>query len=99
MSWPRSSPGGYRRGERPALQEYVDRCPDMADEIRELFPALVEVEQVEGVAGDDALQPAAVAAPRRCSRSATTGSSARSAAAAWASSTRPSRSRWAAGWR
>ena len=37
----------YRRGERPSLQEYVDRLPAMADEIREMFPALVEVEQVE----------------------------------------------------
>ena len=37
----------YRRGERPSLQEYVDRLPEMADEIREMFPALVEVEQVE----------------------------------------------------
>jgi serine/threonine protein kinase/tetratricopeptide (TPR) repeat protein len=34
----------YRRGERPSLQEYIDRCPELADEIRELFPALVEVE-------------------------------------------------------
>ena len=25
----------YRRGERPSLQEYVDRLPEMADEIRE----------------------------------------------------------------
>src|SRR5271165_1742635 len=41
--------GRYRRGERPSLQEYVDRCPAMADEIRELFPALVEVEQAEEV--------------------------------------------------
>ena len=39
----------YRRGERPSLQEYVDRCPAMGDEIRELFPALVEVEQAEEV--------------------------------------------------
>ena len=38
----------YRRGERPSLGEYTDRYPDLADEIRELFPALVEVEQVEG---------------------------------------------------
>jgi serine/threonine protein kinase/tetratricopeptide (TPR) repeat protein len=38
----------YRRGERPSLQEYVDRLPQMADEIREMFPALVEVEQVKG---------------------------------------------------
>ena len=37
----------YRRGERPGLQEYIDRCPDLADEIRELFPALVEVERVK----------------------------------------------------
>jgi hypothetical protein len=34
----------YRRGERPDLQEYIDRLPGMADEIREMFPALVEVE-------------------------------------------------------
>ena len=31
----------YRRGERPSVEEYVDRLPEMADEIRELFPALV----------------------------------------------------------
>src|SRR4051794_29439724 len=37
----------FRRGERPALQEYIDRCPDLADEIRALFPALVEVERAE----------------------------------------------------
>jgi WD40 repeat protein/serine/threonine protein kinase len=39
----------YRRGERPKLQEYIDRLPEMADEIREMFPALVEVEKVEKV--------------------------------------------------
>src|SRR4051794_34438644 len=37
----------YRRGERPSLLEYVDRYPAMGDEIRELFPALVEVERAE----------------------------------------------------
>jgi WD40 repeat protein len=37
----------YRRGERPSLQEYVDRHPELADDIRELFPALVEIEQVK----------------------------------------------------
>jgi WD40 repeat protein/serine/threonine protein kinase len=37
----------YRRGERPSLREYSDRYPELADEIRELFPALVEVEQVD----------------------------------------------------
>jgi eukaryotic-like serine/threonine-protein kinase len=38
----------FRRGERPSLQEYIDRCPELADEIRELFPALVEVERADG---------------------------------------------------
>jgi serine/threonine protein kinase len=37
----------FRRGERPGLQEYIDRCPELADEIRGLFPALVEVERVK----------------------------------------------------
>ena len=36
-----------RRGERPSLEEYVARCPDRADEIRELFPALIEMEQLK----------------------------------------------------
>jgi hypothetical protein len=39
----------FRRGERPSLKEYTDRYPELAEEIRELFPALVKVEQVEGV--------------------------------------------------
>ncbi len=36
----------YRAGERPSLQEYIDRHPALADEIRDLFPAMVEMEQV-----------------------------------------------------
>jgi serine/threonine protein kinase/WD40 repeat protein len=35
----------YRRGERPSLTEFVQRHPEMASEIRELFPALVMMEQ------------------------------------------------------
>jgi eukaryotic-like serine/threonine-protein kinase len=38
----------YRAGERPPLQEYLDRYPELADDIRELFPAMVEIEQVKG---------------------------------------------------
>jgi WD40 repeat protein len=53
----------YRRGERPDLQEYVDRCPDLADEIREMFPALVEVERVEGDARYSGFQPAPAVTP------------------------------------
>ncbi len=41
----------FRRGERPTYQEYVDQHPELAEEIRELFPALVEMERVE-VASD-----------------------------------------------
>src|SRR5581483_3368958 len=37
----------YRAGERPALQNYIDRHPELADDIRELFPAMVEIEQVK----------------------------------------------------
>jgi eukaryotic-like serine/threonine-protein kinase len=36
-----------RRGERPSLEEYVALCPERADDIRELFPALVEMEQLK----------------------------------------------------
>jgi hypothetical protein len=32
----------YRRGERPSLQVYVDRLAEMADEVREMFPAPVD---------------------------------------------------------
>ncbi|HEY2155138.1 MAG TPA: protein kinase, partial [Isosphaeraceae bacterium] len=54
----------YRRGERPSLQEYVDRLPQMAEEIREMFPALVEVEQADGDARDEASPPPRAATPR-----------------------------------
>ncbi|WP_165073584.1 protein kinase domain-containing protein [Paludisphaera rhizosphaerae] len=37
----------HRRGERPALTEYVDRHPDLAEQIRDLFPALVMMEQLK----------------------------------------------------
>src|SRR5579859_179123 len=37
----------YRAGERPSLQEYIDRHPELADDIREMFPAMVEIEQVK----------------------------------------------------
>src|SRR5262249_31711963 len=45
----------YRAGERPSLQEYIDRHPALAEDIREMFPAMVEIEQVkddrQGAAG------------------------------------------------
>jgi WD40 repeat protein/serine/threonine protein kinase len=52
----------YRHGERPSLSEYVARYPHLATDIRELFPALVEVEQVkedhQEAAGQEAAPPA-----------------------------------------
>jgi WD40 repeat protein/serine/threonine protein kinase len=54
----------FRRGERPGLQEYIDRCPEWAEEIRELFPALVEVERVkEGQPAPPGAAEPAVALP------------------------------------
>jgi WD40 repeat protein/serine/threonine protein kinase len=35
-----------RRGEMPTLREYLERHPDLADEIRDLFPALLMVEDL-----------------------------------------------------
>src|SRR5262245_44688107 len=36
----------YRRGERPPLTEYLTAHPQLADEIRELFPTLVMLERL-----------------------------------------------------
>jgi WD40 repeat protein/serine/threonine protein kinase len=41
----------YRKGERPSLTEYVSRYPELAAEIRDLFPALVMIEEFGSVAG------------------------------------------------
>lgn len=37
----------YRNGERPSISEYTSRHPELADDIRELFPAMVMIEQVD----------------------------------------------------
>jgi eukaryotic-like serine/threonine-protein kinase len=36
----------FRRGERPALSEYTSKYPELSQEIRDLFPALVMLEDV-----------------------------------------------------
>jgi eukaryotic-like serine/threonine-protein kinase len=41
----------FRTGQRPTLTEYADRYPDLADRIRQLFPALVVMEEFGSVAG------------------------------------------------
>jgi serine/threonine protein kinase/WD40 repeat protein len=43
--------GRLRRGEHPALSEYTRRYPELADQIRDLFPALVLMEQFGSVDG------------------------------------------------
>lgn len=42
----------FRQGERPAVEEYVRKYPELADEIRELLPALVLLEQGKSAVGD-----------------------------------------------
>ncbi len=42
----------YRAGERPSVAEFARRLPDRGDEVLELFPALVEMEQLKPVSGD-----------------------------------------------
>jgi len=36
----------YRKGERPALKDYIDRNPDLAGEIRDVFPAMAMMENI-----------------------------------------------------
>jgi serine/threonine protein kinase/WD40 repeat protein len=41
-----------RRGERPAVSEYTTRRPDLAKQIRDLFPALLVMEDLGSVGGE-----------------------------------------------
>ena len=90
----------YRRGERPALTEYTERYPELAERIRDVFPMMVVMEEADSGASSsgDATGTEPVGATDRDggrrSGSAATASSARSAGAAWAWSMRPSSSPW-----
>jgi serine/threonine protein kinase/tetratricopeptide (TPR) repeat protein len=48
----------YRHGERPSLTEYAERHPELADQIRELFPTLAVMEEFGSVGGANS-EPAA----------------------------------------
>jgi WD40 repeat protein/serine/threonine protein kinase len=37
----------YRRGERPSLAEYIDRYPHLAEDLRDLLPAMAEIEHAK----------------------------------------------------
>src|SRR5437588_10904902 len=61
----------YRRGERPALTEYTERYPEHAEQIRDLFPALVLMEQIAPESSSDpaassrtSLQPQTIEHPK-----------------------------------
>jgi hypothetical protein len=54
----------YRRGERPSCEEYAQKYPKLADEIRDLFPALILMEEV-GPAKEDSPRPGALDGPPR----------------------------------
>jgi serine/threonine protein kinase/tetratricopeptide (TPR) repeat protein len=51
----------YRQGERPSLREYLDRHPELAAEIREVFPAVALMENIALVQEAEASPPAAAA--------------------------------------
>jgi WD40 repeat protein/serine/threonine protein kinase len=59
----------YRRGERPALTEYTERYPEHAQQIRDLFPALVMMEQIapgsEGPAPSEKPLPRSLEQPQQ----------------------------------
>ena len=89
----------YRRGERPALQEYIDRHPGAGRRHPRVLPGHGRDGAGQGRSRGGHRAADRPAGCRRQGAWAIIGSSARSAAAAWASSTRPSRCRWAGTWR
>ena len=54
----------YRRGERPPLTDYTRRHPELAERIRDLFPALVLLEDVRPDSGPVAPPPEPAGADR-----------------------------------
>jgi serine/threonine protein kinase/WD40 repeat protein/Tfp pilus assembly protein PilF len=44
----------YRRGEHPTVTKYVERYPELAERIRETFPALAMIEELGSVGGQAA---------------------------------------------
>src|SRR5262245_22363655 len=52
----------YRRGERPALSEYINTYPELAADFRELFPTLVMMEELAPSDSESFALPSAPAA-------------------------------------
>jgi serine/threonine protein kinase/WD40 repeat protein len=56
----------YRKGERPALKDYIDKNPELAGEIREVFPAMAMMENIaisDDSASDEATDATSAVAP------------------------------------
>jgi serine/threonine protein kinase/WD40 repeat protein/tetratricopeptide (TPR) repeat protein len=51
----------YRRGSRPSLAEYTEKYPELAEQIRDLFPALVVLEELGSVEGPRPAPPGGTA--------------------------------------
>src|SRR5207244_709176 len=45
-----------RRGENPSIEEYARECPEHAERIRDLFPALLAVERAASLTAPDGTQ-------------------------------------------
>jgi hypothetical protein len=56
--------GRCRKGQRPPLSEYMKRHPELAAEIRELFPAIAVLEHI-AAACSFVGKPAMVTQPKR----------------------------------
>ncbi len=55
----------YRLGERPALAEYVEGYPELAEQIQALFPALLLMEKIKPPEGNLIPNPAGNRSPHR----------------------------------
>ncbi len=90
----------YRRGEKPAVTEYADKHPELAERIRTLFPALLVMEELGSRGGPPAVSQTSHTGPVGATPSAWAISSCFVwlAPAAWGSSTRRSRNRWGVMW-
>jgi WD40 repeat protein/serine/threonine protein kinase/tetratricopeptide (TPR) repeat protein len=53
----------YRRGERPSLQEFIDRYPHLEAALRDVLPAMAEIEQADEDKRQAAVPAAAAAGP------------------------------------
>src|SRR5262249_6496350 len=57
-----------RGGERPTLEEYCRRSPELADDIRDLFPLLIRMEDLRSDGPGDSTGGIAVQAAPRLAR-------------------------------